>query len=207
MLKFKFILLAISVFFATYVWLDFRYAESVVYGKVAMRCLSSIYDAEFIYRNEDVDFNGLNDFWVGGLRGLYAVSGEVIVPLIDDRIRYADFSPIGNTDKADPSDYRTKTKPFSFYYFKAMKYNVRNEPYNKGNDKNEKEFAYIAIPIFGKKDWYVFIVNQDGHIYRRNDSKIYTTEYIVRDELLKWPAENQIEREWEFIYDCSENNK
>lgn len=149
--------------------------------KSAISGLSGIGSAEDQFKKDDSDGNGVNDYWVGDVRGLYvikrsAVVGAKVCSLIDAALANADGAvlaayPAGvNTDLTGLPAART---PLNGYWFRIMTNRQdttgANVALNGGNGRNLSAYAHIAYPhLYAKTGKFVY--------FKDNEQTVYSTD-------------------------------
>jgi hypothetical protein len=169
----------------------------------AVNSLRRIASAEDIWRQQDIDRNGIKDYWtydVSCLHRMYRLDNSTKVDLIYSSIASLDALPadvkninfFGDEPRITPlNEYRPKYG----YYFRAMMMDENGIPYNQnpvGTNKilatNNNKFAFVAYPlIYGEYSTYTVIVNEKEIVYIRDFGS--DGKKIV----LQWPAPEELE--------------
>lgn len=134
-----------------------RTDEAMMNERWAADALNRIARAEFVWRQRDMDADGVLNFYVGDLAFLEAQAGERAKPPfhLPEGLLKADWGRLG----AD-------AVPFHGYYFAAMSRNGDNVPYVNGQ---RFEFGFEAWPaVYRDSGLRTFIVNQEGHVYAKD---------------------------------------
>jgi len=133
--------------------------------------LKSIATAEADFRANDRDSNGIHDFWVGDVSGLYryAVNNREI-KLIDKSIADADASPLkGQSLSALKHE---QPLPKSGYLFAALpKYTdkEKTESYHSGTYRNTHHFGFAAYPAeYGKTGRLTLVVTESNTVWKKD---------------------------------------
>ncbi|MFA5793609.1 MAG: hypothetical protein WC980_00865 [Candidatus Brocadiia bacterium] len=175
--------------------------------------LKLLVSTEGIWKQTDVDGNGIKDYWtldVSCLHRMYRQDGVTKVSFIDISMARSDSnaysrnnpSPFGSDSEngLDIQDWgSTPVLSAAFtitaksgYYFRAMLLDENGVPYNQnpvGKNQikacNTDKFAFVAYPqVAGVSGYYIHIVNETGNIY--------STE-VTNDEnkvILQWPGKD-----------------
>jgi len=163
----------------------------------AMASLKTFASAEAIWRQQDADGNGKQDYWtydVSCLHRMYRAGGSEIAFIFIGLAR-ADASPAKNDafgkDIIAPLIDGTVSK--SGYLFRAMTFDENGELYNQYyvngvKATNLSKFAFVAYPeTYGTSGVRTFIINEAGTIYYMDPGS--DSAKIV----LQWPGENPTE--------------
>ncbi|OHB74274.1 MAG: hypothetical protein A2Z34_03595, partial [Planctomycetes bacterium RBG_16_59_8] len=123
--------------------------------KSAIGTLKHLREMNPIFRNEDSDRNGVNDFWTADVSGLYRVldaAGNQIAK-IEIPVARADGAPLSSLEGYIGSMIATSPQPKAGYYFRSMLLDEKGAPYNQNITRdgktialNTKKFAYCAYP-------------------------------------------------------------
>jgi hypothetical protein len=170
--------------------------------------LKTLTSAEADFRANDRDGNGISDFWVGDVAGLYCLvpkgpPNSPSIKLIELSIAAADGDPLAGWYPAIPANQRPKAN----FWYQALATDrsvtpptrswTGNQPYNTG------QFGFIAYPddyIDGGK--YAFIVNENNTIFRRaltDDIKASDRNPPGRLKLAgytDWPSDDELKANW-----------
>lgn len=168
--------------------------HSAIGGMMILREMSEI------FKNEDSDRNGLPDYWVADVSGLYRVlnvAGNEIRK-IDTPVALADARPIAPIAHYVGTPLAVTPTPKAGYFFRAMERDENGTPYAKekmGDGKtvalNRDKFAFCAYPAtYLQTGRYTFIVNEKGTVWRKDLSGL---------PLLQWPDEDPARDEWKKI--------
>jgi hypothetical protein len=142
----------------------------------ASTSLKTLASAQADFRANDRDGNEINDFWVGDVAGLYCIEfkGEAI-KLIELSVAAADIEPKTTLSKwANPS-------PKAAYHYAVIPYQADGKPYDTGNNRNTSMYAFCAFPAKGWNGKWVFIVNEENTILRK--------EFKSPQRIQRWPAD------------------
>jgi hypothetical protein len=126
----------------------------------AYTSLRTISSAEYDFRANDRDGNGVNDFWTGDVAGLYRLG------LIERGVAEADTKPV---NPLVPSPI-----PYHGYYYEALLLdNSVNPPEAYGQDPDKKSgkvhnmvrFGFVAYPASSGGKYY-FMINENNSVFR-----------------------------------------
>jgi hypothetical protein len=142
----------------------------------AHRVLFDLARLEAAFKQDDLDRNGVSDYWTGDVAGLMAA--------MPDRGGRPDWVRIA---RADPS--RPDAEPHCGYWFLPIDFDVDGAPYRvHGQPRHPSAFGFCAFPAEpGRTGQYVFILNQEGQIFSNWD---------VRARPTRWPAKNVLVMQW-----------
>jgi hypothetical protein len=146
----------------------------------AMRVLSV---AEYGYRGQDLDGNGIKDFWTADVAGLFKYG------MISREIAEADAAPL--------VPLVPQPIPYHGYYFKALVADDSVSPpivYRQVTDKksgavhNPDRFGFVAYPAGGlSPPKFMWIINENNTDFGGR------TTVPVPDN---WPADQQLKNSW-----------
>lgn len=157
------------------------FAESVlVHNKSsnfrnASGTLKTLGTAEADFRSNDRDGNGVNDFWIADVRGLWFILGEEEreIKLIEISAAMADWAP--RVDFGDTNYGRDvfERGPKSGYWYVALSYyedeSGRRLPYDDGTGRNRQRFGFLAFPsehgVTGEES---LILDEGNTMYRKD---------------------------------------
>lgn len=150
--------------------------------------LRTIVVQENLWHRMDIDGNGVNDFWVADLSGMYRVlrqPANVEAMMIDTTLARADWSPLGGFpppalpfragEQVPGLAAMTHKAPEAkdSYYFAAFISDAAGEKYAHDLDgagqayENISSFAFMAFPReYGKETTRAFIVDASGVIWQ-----------------------------------------
>ncbi|MFH1227491.1 MAG: DUF2950 family protein [Planctomycetota bacterium] len=173
----------------------------------AIAGLKMLVSQEAIWRQTDVDGNGLKDYWtldVSCFHRMYRADGKTKVNFIDMFFARADGAPYSRNDTRPfginaPKDIEDwfgaqyNPLPKSGYYFRAIINDETGKPYNKNFvganlivATNTTHFAFVAYPAqYGVTGRNVFIVNEGGTIYQVDPGTDDEAKIV-----LQWPGDN-----------------
>lgn len=166
--------------------------------KSAIGSLKSIREMEDLFKRNDADENGINDYWTADVSGLYSLlnkNGKEL-QLIGCTLLQADRSPLEPITGYIGTRWNIGMAPKAGYLFSAMLIDEMGVPYNKnlmrdGKTRalNEKKFAFCAYPeIYGQTGTPSFIVNEEGTIWKGDTKGM---------PVLQWPGPDPSCRGWE----------
>jgi len=168
----------------------------------AAATLKLITAAEAMWRQQDCDGNGINDYWtydISCFHRTYRSDNETKICFIAIDSAKADMTPASMFGGIIPfgtpqieSWANLTTCPKSGYRFQAMVIDEKGMPYNQnpiGPNKipatNSHKFAFVAYPeVYAYSGINTFIVNEEGTIYA-NDTGNDANKII-----LTWPGVN-----------------
>jgi len=157
----------------------------------AATSLKTLSTAEADFRANDRDWNHLNDYWTGDVKGLYTMTSAAVrggaantttdpaIKLIELSLAAADadetFVPAG--DENAPLSMFAVSSAKAGYWFAALDADLSVGPgafyrQNTGGDipmgkcHHDSRFGFVAFPDSPSAGKYVFIVNQKNTIYR-----------------------------------------
>jgi prepilin-type N-terminal cleavage/methylation domain-containing protein len=157
----------------------------------ASTSLKTLTSAEADFRANDRDWNHVNDFWVGDVKGLYtmtsaAVSGngntttDPAIKLIELSIASADTDParFPNGENCDLSLFAVPSAKAGYWYMalstddsmngtseSTYKTDTGGTP-TMGTCHNTSKFGFLAFPDSQSAGKYCFMVNENNTIFR-----------------------------------------
>lgn len=164
----------------------------------AARSLRLMTSAEAVWHAQDVDKNGLGDYWTYDVSCFYRAlrsDNETRIAFITIDVAMADAKP-ARTDAFGNGNFRVADLPgaipipYNGYYFQMMELDQDGNPYNQEKVNgvpatNKRRFAIVAYPeIYGSTGVNTYIVNQEGTVYY-NDCGSDAKKII-----LQWPGNN-----------------
>lgn len=164
------------------VWRDHLLQRRGWNERRASEHLRAIVTAEAEFRAQDVDENGVPDFWTGDVAGLYEAG------VLDRRIAEADLRPI--------RPLVPKPVPLDGYYFKALERDdsVPDE-YRKDTDGSGRKvhhpsrFGFMALPAeYPSSGRIWFILNEGNSLFKRQSPPPSSADV--------WPSDLQLKNEW-----------
>lgn len=177
------ILLVIFTVGAYVVYLRWRGNVLTANERSAALYLRILCTAEADYRANDLDGNGINDFWTANLSEFSRLG------LLPKEVALADARP--------RIPLAPKPVPFRGYYFEALEtdYSVSPpEPYQQDTDRKSgkvhhlHKFAFIAYPATpGVTGRFVFIINDNNNLYYNHDAT---------RQLSGWPKDDELRSVW-----------
>lgn len=145
--------------------------------------LRTLVTAQADFRANDRDGNGKQDYWVGDVSGLYALTegrdGRLMM-LIDLSVAAADARPLpegahsGRYRGIDPFAVRV---PKAGYLFAVIPRRADGRPYAQDLDgdgsafESEDGYAFCAYPEDRRSGTLTFIVDEKGVVYRRKTER------------------------------------
>ena len=167
----------------------------------AMKALHSLTRAEAEFRAQDLDHNGVKDFWTGDVAGLFRWVGSEHgdrkgLPLIERALAEADAAPI---DRLAP-----RPVPYHGYYFVAFRdagpetdQDLRSYQQDTGGTPpmgkvhHLSKFAYCAYPAeYGVTGNCTYVIDENSTIFRsfHPDTKVEATKI--------WPIDDNYRKKW-----------
>jgi prepilin-type N-terminal cleavage/methylation domain-containing protein len=157
----------------------------------ASTSLKTITSAEADFRANDRDWNHVNDFWTGDVKGLYTMTSAAIkgsgptttdpaIKLIELSIASADADGtlFANGENSDLSTYAIPSAKASYWYQALLtddslngsaeatyKTDTGGTP-TMGTCHNTSKFGFLAFPDSQSAGKYCFVVNENNTIFR-----------------------------------------
>src|SRR3989339_438205 len=166
------------------------------YEASAVSCLKYLPNAESLWFHQDVDGNGIKDYWTYDVSCFHLAlrSDNTKISFIPLDLARADANPVKPGIFGDKYfriiDLTEVTPtPKSGYLFRAMELDEKGNPYNQElvngvPATNKSEFAFVAYPsVYGITGVKTYIINQTGTVYYTDCGS--DAETIV----LRWPGE------------------
>jgi type II secretion system protein G len=151
--------------------------------------LKAIMTAQFTFRSQHMDANGVAGFWVGDVSGLYrflAAGGEI--RLIDRRIAEADSAPLKIKELS--KEWPDKPVPYHGCLFSVFSKHLQDgaiKPYHSGGYRNKELFGVVAYPAdYPKSGRFTFIIDGNMNILRRDLGGKTIDTCPSDDDLGKW---------------------
>jgi prepilin-type N-terminal cleavage/methylation domain-containing protein len=192
----------------------------------ASTSLKTLTSAEADFRANDRDWNHINDFWTGDVKGLYtltsaAVRGAQPSSTLDPSIKLIELS-VASAD-ADSTFFSAggENVPLTSYavpsakagyWFVALNSDLSSgKGYRQdtggdlpmGKCHNDSMFGFVAFPDSPSAGKYVYLVNQDNTIYRASPPLRPRTNASgppglgnVPPGCLDWPVEATLKSAW-----------
>jgi hypothetical protein len=141
-------------------------------GSIVLKMIAT---AEADLRSNDHDHNGVNDFWVADVRGLWAILGQDDQPvkLIEPTVAAADLVPRPNAGgtRYDPMTGHEPGARWGQYFFAALRCfeddGGRRVAYDDGTGRHPTKFGFVAVPAAGSRARTTFIMNEECTIWRK----------------------------------------
>jgi hypothetical protein len=140
--------------------------------RVASGSLKTIATAEADFRANDRDDNGINDFWVKDVGGLYGIEYEdgLGIRLIEPSVAMADATPDRGTYSSLGTD---EPVPRSGYVFAMLKYykdaSGNALSYDKGDGHNYSRFGVVTYPEeYGVTGIHTYILSEEHTVYKKD---------------------------------------
>ena len=138
----------------------------------ASASLKTLATAEADFKANDRDGNGLKDFWVGDVSGLYRynTTNNREIKLIEKTLADADAAPLKNQNLAALK--RDQPLPKTGYLFAVLPKYVdkeKTENYHSGGFRHGNRFGFAAYPAeYGKSGRYTFIINETNTVWKKD---------------------------------------
>jgi prepilin-type N-terminal cleavage/methylation domain-containing protein len=188
--------------------------------------LKTLASAEADFRANDRDWNHINDFWTGDVKGLYtltsaAVRGAQANSTLDPSIKLIELSVAsadadGNLFAAGGENVPLAAFAVSSakagYWYAALNSDLSSgKEYRQdsggelpmGNCHNASTFGFVAFPDSPAAGKYVYILNQNNTIYRaapplrpRGNASVPPGLGSVPTGCLDWPADATLKSAW-----------
>ncbi len=190
----------------------------------AATALKTITSAEADFRANDRDGNGVNDFWTADLKGLHTMTRASIrgagrvwddppIALIPLQVAAADadptFHPAGGENV--PLDRFSPSAPWRGHWFVALDadLSLAQEDADRvyradtggsppmGRVHHPTKFGFVAVPDSPRQGKYVFMINENNSLFRRQviDRAWTSPGYppgldALAPEFRNWPDDN-----------------
>ena len=175
--------------------------------------VKTLASAQEFFKGNDLDQNGVRDYWTGDVAGLNALEpnagGSRVNALSDIALAAADTSPL-NPGDYDNGTYRhpgvpLTRSPKSGYWYQAMLRRDNGDPLQVDTDgqgavHNNGAFGICAIPAsYGATGMYCFILNEGNSVFKRdfgNATPVVTGSRVTFADLDQWPAGPTLASDW-----------
>ncbi|MHC4606971.1 MAG: DUF2950 family protein [Planctomycetota bacterium] len=133
--------------------------------------LKTLAMASIDFRSNDRDDNGVNDFWVADVRGLYSLKGwkGEKIHLIEAAAARADADP---SERSPAIEGTTSPKPKAGYLFAVVKKYEKGDKqvaYADSTGHNYSKFAFAAYPAdYPKSGKLTFIINEYNTVFMKD---------------------------------------
>ncbi|MDP6958140.1 MAG: DUF2950 family protein [Planctomycetota bacterium] len=159
------------------------HSDQVRNERTACAALDSIVSAERVFFHQDLDRNGIRDYWSRDIKGLQTITKNIL----SQKLALADRAPIQDLGEQEEE---TSPEAYSGYWFQAV-----------GGKEDRSGFRYAALPSRYKSGGqYVFLVDESRRLIRKDYgeavvgrgnqptlTKIWTGE---------WPSDKERTEEW-----------
>ena len=168
---------------AVFLWLN--YMSPGTRGpspRPASHSLKTVGTAQMDFRSMDRDGNGISDYWIHDVQGLYSVLGadKQAIKLIEVTIARADAFPFPPEKEGRFAQVPNSGSPRAGYFYAIIPLNSHGLPLD-----GAKEFGVSAYPAnYGSGPTLTFILNQDRVIWKKDTGG---------KRILKWPTDPQQE--------------
>jgi type II secretory pathway pseudopilin PulG len=192
----------------------------------ASTSLKTLACAEADFRANDRDWNRINDFWTGDVKGLYTLTSAAVrgaqpnstldpsIKLIELSVASADadatFFPAGG-ENVPLTSYAVPSAKAGYWFAalnsdlssgKAYRQDTGGDPL-MGKCHNDTMFGFVAFPDSPSAGKYVYLLNQNNTIYRaaptlgpRKSASGPPGLGSVPPGCLDWPAEGTLKSDW-----------
>lgn len=135
----------------------------------AILALKDIFRAQVDFKENDLDKNGVKDYWTADISGLYrTLIGGKEIKLIGPDIAIADAAPMSDGKDLGPM---LSPRPIAKngYYFRALKsYEDPAGSINPYGSKNTLRFGFVAYPeTYNGTGRQTFIIWEGGTVWRK----------------------------------------
>ena len=169
----------------------------------ATASLKSLVRAQMHFKDNDLDQNGVQDYWTANVAGLYCLqdktSDKAIAALNDIGVASADTGRYSGEYENDNVKYNSElllpVGPKTGYWYRVMQSDGQVKPYAQDTDKtgskvhNLNTFAAVAYPVtYDSTGRHTFIVNEPAVVYRKDTRG---------RPVLTWPSAKDLSEEWE----------
>lgn len=174
----------------------------------ASASLKTLCTAQYDFRANDRDGNGVNDFWTGDVAGLYTMTSAVTrgnkdgpIKLIELSVALADAKPLergAGGENSDLSAYGERSSKAG-YLFQAMKRDGSTTPpteygqntggaLDQGEVHHASKFGFCAYPEeYGEGSMRTYIVNESNTLFWKDTDG---------EPVLEWPTDEELQAEW-----------
>lgn len=155
--------------------------------RAASAALKELRTAEADFRLHDRDGNGINDFWVGDVAGLFNYGRRI--PL---ELARADARPLGTS--------LGRPVPLSGYHFIVLQFHQDEHPgrsvlYGQDTDgsgrkvRNTSSFGFCAYPAeYGVTGRHTLIINEGNTIFKYD---------MGGRPMIRWPLDESLQSDYE----------
>jgi len=186
--------------------------------------LKSLACAQADFRANDRDWNHVNDFWAGDVKGLYTMTSAAVkgagedqtldpsIKLIEQAVAAADADPIwisAGGENAPLSRFAVPSAKAGYWYAAmradgdaVYRQDTGGDP-PMGRCHNLQRFGYVAFPARAEDARYVCIINESNVIYCIEDRRNLTPGGsappglgVLPPEYLNWPSIEERNRSW-----------
>ncbi|MBI5360207.1 MAG: DUF2950 family protein [Planctomycetes bacterium] len=166
----------------------------------AAMTLKSLVSAEAVWQMSDTDRNGVKDYWVADMSGMYRVIDPTGNPVqcIDISFAKADASPAMESEDGVTiigPQVSMEPMPKNGYYYMAIPLDADGMSIATDADgdgcfnENVSQFAFCAYPAeYGRSGRYTYIVNESGNVWKQDTFGMPVT---------MWPGEDPSMAGWE----------
>jgi hypothetical protein len=155
----------------------------------ASASLKTLATAQADFRANDRDNDGIQNFWVRDVFGLFAlcplrgpVDPDHMIQLIEPSQACADATtPAAWGNEVDPARAIGAYAPKAGYVYRVMTHDASGRPYDDGTGRNPTRFALCHYPVGSAKErQQTFIMDESIMIWRKATNGV---------PVLRWPAD------------------
>lgn len=169
-------------------------ARTVANEYSAIAGLKTIATAEQIWRQQDVDGNGINDYWTYDISCLNRMQEHN--ELIDYNLARADSAPAPDNAFFKGMLVIGTPTPKNGYFFRVLQMDENGEYYRQNEVQgtpatHPDKFAFVAYPAqYQKTGHKTFIINDLGTVYSKDTGG---------EAVLQWPANPPTADGWNIV--------
>lgn len=157
-----------------------------------MYALKTLATAQADFRSYDRDNDGVANFWVRDVYGLFALcprggpaTSELMIKLVEPSLASADAArPTPRDGEAAVEIAVGSYSPKNGYVFIAMTHDATGRPYDDGSGRNFGKYGFCAYPIDASDRHPTFIMDETLDVYRKDTRGA---------PVLRWPAHPEAE--------------
>lgn len=165
-----------AIVIASFVLLILIQSPMKYHEQCAEYAMKKIAEQERLFRSQDFDRNGIQDYWTGDVSGLYRVlnADEKEIQLIDVAIARADKAPLPPV-MGYVGAQLTEPAAWNGYYFRAMTTDEIGSSYRINalagttiRALHTAKFAFCAYPEkYDSTGKNIFLICQDGNLIKK----------------------------------------
>jgi len=164
-------------------WANWRSQDKSHNQSNAATVLKTLSTAEAVFRNKDLDGNGVNDFWTGDVAGLYRLG------LIERAVAEADLRPI--------IPLVPKPIPYRGYYFIALVRDESETPHEdlrQDTDKKSGKVHHLSKFGFSASPAEYDVTGRDTFIVNENNT--VRCRHAYGNLVDCWPSDEDMRHDW-----------